>query len=239
MDRCLAHGRVPLGTEKRSAHVVAVLRGVARQPEADDRRHCRHEVGQAQHLVLYAACRDLAGPACQERYAMAPLPQIPLQAPQCRHAGMAILQNPSVSVSFRPVVAGHDDQSVVSLSASLDCGQHLPDRPVHLCNEITVKAGCALFAEILVRHDGTVWRQRREIKEPRLFACCCPCNESHRFLGKPRQHALEFKAGCFRSSVVVASHQIGRQVAQVKRQCRSCQHLAVLHEGPGGLGKPE
>ena len=56
MDRRLAHGRVAVGPEERLAHVVAVLRWVDWQLEADDCRHRCREVGQAQHLVLHAAC---------------------------------------------------------------------------------------------------------------------------------------------------------------------------------------
>ena len=82
-------------------------------------------------------------------------------------------------------------------------------------------------------------RQRSEVEEPWLRLLGRPRDEAHRFLRESRQHALEFEAGRLRSSVVVASHEIGRQVRQVERQRWSRQHFAVLNKPPSGLGKPE
>ena len=78
----------------------------------------------------------------------------------------------------RPVVAGEDDESVVSDLESIKCGHDLAHRPVDFHYGIAADATAALAAKPWMRSTGHVRIVRAEVEKKRLVAICL--DEPHR-----------------------------------------------------------
>ena len=102
--------------------VAAILAGIVRERRAENRGHCGQQVDVAHGLVAGRAGLDLAGPARDERHAVASFPQVALCAVQRTHAVMPELLCPIVNAGphfsgdFGSVVAGEYDERVFGLA---------------------------------------------------------------------------------------------------------------------------
>ena len=130
-----------------------------------------HDVGKADHLLAHTAGRGLAGPAHDEGHLEAAFPHVVLAAAQGaigHQSGVVGLGGPQVfalKLLHAAVVAAEDDQGVVRDAHFIKRAEDATHTAVELMNPVAIQSGSALAREILVRRDGCMNRDRREVEE--------------------------------------------------------------------------
>ena len=98
----------------------------------------------------------MPGPTDNERHAMAPLPEVALQATERTQSTVAVFPHSLIGVTLRAVVGGEDHDRIVGEAARGECGEHGADRGVGLGHEVTEAVGAGSPHELLRRHDRGV-----------------------------------------------------------------------------------
>ena len=211
-----------------------------RHRDARDGGEGGHHVNQADQLAGSAAGLDVAGPADDERLAVAAFPEAALVAAERTVALVAVgVGNRAVLVAVvhdPAVVAADDDQRVVGQLEAVERVEHGADGAVEFLDDVAADAATALAAIGLAGDARHVDVVRGEIEEERLVLV--PLDEAdgllrervgHQFIDPPRRLAAAHPADAADAvddGVVVAVarlhlQQFGVFLARWVR-CRSC-----------------
>ena len=239
LEQELANGLVTLFTEQDGQQVEAVFGSRVGQLRADDRRAGGHHVGEADQLIGHRSRLDAAGPARDERDAVAALPLIALHpAPRPRAVVLVIGAHVDRRGGLGPVVAGEDHQRVVRHAESLESAHQLADDPVELEDEVTVRPGVRLPLERVGGEGRQVHRLCRVVEEERSVGCRLHVllEEGHALLQEEQVHLLQVEVGRDQPGAVVLRVGVLRQRPTVEDSGRRDGNPIAVDEGVQPVG---
>ena len=145
------------GVAEEGEEADAVFGGVVGQGEVGEFGESGHQVGETDGLVGFGVGGDAAWPTGDEGNAVAAFPVVAFEAaPRAGAVVLVVLAHLEGCGDFGAVVAGKEDEGVLSEVEALECFEELADNVVELENEVAVRAGLGFAFEGVCGKGGEV-----------------------------------------------------------------------------------
>ena len=189
MDHDLMQRLLHFFSAQHGQQAYAVLGGIGGQFSAKNAGAGGHDVGESDGLATLRAGLDLPGPAHDERHAMPSLEGVGFPAaPVDVEMNSGFVELRKVRLGRRAVVAGKNDDRVVSLAGVIQRLQNLSDGPVGFHEKIGVIADTRYALETFAGCNRCVRRGHWEIEEERLLLALAPAHVVRAALSVLEQH---------------------------------------------------